>query len=144
MADFGLARVRILLQQPKGAGNHARRAEAALQPVMFAERLLQRVQAAVGAGQPFDRNDVGAMRLCHEHGAGFHRLPVHVHGTGAAMTGVAADVRTGDPELFAQYMDKQHPRLGENFDLSSVDPQSGLHFGHCHLPRSAGALFGAG
>jgi hypothetical protein len=39
------------------------------------------------------------------------------------MTGIAADVRAGDPELLAQQVDQQHARLGQGFDLFSVDPQ---------------------
>ena len=45
-------RVRVLLQQPVGARDHARRAVAALQAVMLAERLLQRVQRAAGCAMP--------------------------------------------------------------------------------------------
>ncbi len=37
------------MQQTMGSGDHARRAKAALQPMMFAEHLLQDAQAAIGA-----------------------------------------------------------------------------------------------
>jgi hypothetical protein len=39
---------------------------------MLSEGFLQRMQSAIGAGQPFDGDDLGAMRLHGEYGAGFH------------------------------------------------------------------------
>src|SRR5215469_4059433 len=56
------------------------------------------------------------------------------------MTGVAADMRAGDAELFAQQMDQQHSRLGQGLDLAAVDLESDLHLGHrlllAHRARS--------
>jgi hypothetical protein len=39
------------------------------------------------------------------------------------MTGIAANMRASDPELFAQQVDEQHARLGQGFHLFVVDPQ---------------------
>ena len=72
------------------------RAEAALQPVHLAEAFLQRVQRAVGRGHAFDGADLGAVRLHGEHGAGLHRFAIEIDGAGAAMAGVAADMRAGE------------------------------------------------
>jgi hypothetical protein len=91
--------------------------------MMFAKRLLQRMQAPVAADQPLDRDDIGALRLYCEHRAGLHRFPVHVDCASPAMTGIAADMRAGDPELLAQQVDQQYARLGQGFDLFLVDPQ---------------------
>src|SRR5215471_3965385 len=49
--------------------DHARRAESALQPVVFAERLLHRVQL-FAVGEALDGQDGGAVRLHRQHGAG--------------------------------------------------------------------------
>jgi hypothetical protein len=40
-------------------------------------------------------NVAGAVRLAREHRAGLHRVAVHVYDAGAALAGVAADVRAG-------------------------------------------------
>src|SRR5882672_3600195 len=100
-ANFFFARRRVLPQQPVGAHDHARRAEAALQSVHFTEALLQRVQRAVGIGHALDGANVGAIRLHREHGAGFHRLAVEIDRAGAAMAGLATDMRTGEIQLLA-------------------------------------------
>src|SRR5205814_1783944 len=101
----------------------SRGAITALQPVMFAKRLLQRMQAAVAANQPLYRDDIGTLGLYCKYSARLHRFPVHVDGASPAMTGVAPDMRAGDPELLAQQVDQQHARLGQGFDLFLVDPQ---------------------
>jgi hypothetical protein len=41
---------------------------------MLAESLLQRVQAAIGSGEPLDRGDLGTTRLNRKHGARLYRL----------------------------------------------------------------------
>ena len=65
--------------------DHARGAIAALQPMMFAEGLLHGVQGAARFCKPLDGEDVGALHLPGEEGAGLHRLAVHVHYTGTAL-----------------------------------------------------------
>ena len=61
---------------------------------------------------------VGAVGLDREHGAGLDRLAVEVDGAGAAMAGLAADMRAGEVELLAQEMDQQGARLDQRFDRS--------------------------
>src|SRR5262249_17122949 len=75
VADLGLAGLRVLLQEIGRGQDHARSAEAALQPVLLPESLLQGMERAV-PGQAFDRRDVRAIRLDGEHRAGLHGLPV--------------------------------------------------------------------
>src|SRR6185295_20064387 len=48
LADLRLARAVVVLHEVDRAHHHARRAEAALQPVALVERDLHRVQRAVG------------------------------------------------------------------------------------------------
>ena len=97
LAHLGLGRVRVLVEQRDRRHDHARRAEAALQAVVLLERLLHRVQLAVG-GQALDGGDLGAVGLDGEHRARLHRLAVEQHGARAARRRVAADVGAGEPE----------------------------------------------
>jgi hypothetical protein len=115
-----------------------------LQPVVLAERLLQRMKAAIGSGNPLDRSDFRAASLNRKHRAGLYRFAVHVHRASAAMAGVTADVRAGDPEFLAQQVDQQQARLSKGFDIAVVDRQFDMHFGHCSPPCLASARFGAG
>src|SRR6516165_12770696 len=111
---------------------------------MLAERLLQRIKAAICPDKPLDRSDLGAARLNRKHRTRLHRFAVHIHRTSATMAGVAADMRTGDPELLAQQVDQQQAWLSEEFDIAVVDRKFDVRFGHCCPPSSAGALYGSG
>ena len=82
----------IALEQLLDCHDHAGRTEAALQAMLVPEGFLDRVQIAV-CGESFNGEDVAAVRLDGEHGAGFDRLAVHHDGAGAANGGFAADVR---------------------------------------------------
>src|SRR5262249_60043322 len=83
--------------------DHARGAEAALQPVIVAERRLHRVQV-VALGNAFDRGDARSRGLSGQHGAGFYRLAIDVNDTGAALAGVAADMGASQVQMIAQQM----------------------------------------
>ena len=86
------------------------RAEAALQAVVLVEGLLHRMQLAV-VGEPLDGDHRRAVGLDGEHGAGLHRLAVDMDDAGAALRGVAADMRSGQAERLAEQMDQQRPVL---------------------------------
>jgi hypothetical protein len=77
--------------------DHAGRAEAALQTVVLAERLLHRMQRTVRLGQPFDGRDLGALALQREQSAGFGCDAVDMDDAGAALRGVTAHMRAGQP-----------------------------------------------
>ena len=91
--------------------HHTRRAEAALQAVVLLERRLHRMQRPVCLRHPLDGENVGALGLHGEERAGLDRPPVHVHGTGAALRSVAADVRTGEPQRLADERDEKRALL---------------------------------
>src|SRR5687767_14792462 len=84
-------RVRIPVDDLRGSHDHARRAVATLKAVTFPEPFLHMMQLTV-RGQPFDRGDVGPVRLHREHRARFHRLSIEQHGTCAAEGGLTTDV----------------------------------------------------
>ena len=50
---------------------------------------------------------VGAVRLQRQRGAGLDCDAVEMDGAAAALAGVAADVRAGQPELVAQQVHQQ-------------------------------------
>src|SRR5919198_26971 len=100
--------------------DHPRRAEAALERVALPERLLQRMQLAV-LRQALDRRDLAAVGLDGEHGARLHREPVDVDRAGAADGRVAADLRSGEPEVVAEEVDEQRPRLDLRLVPDAVD-----------------------
>ena len=110
VADLSVRRLRVLGEQVGGGHDHAGRAEAALQPVLFPEGLLQRVQRAISR-EPLDGGDLPTFRLDGEHGAALHRLPIHVDGAGTALARVAADVGAGEIQLVAQHVREQRPWL---------------------------------
>src|SRR5262249_53349107 len=90
--------------------DHPGRAETALQPVLFPETFLQRVQLAV-RGEPLDRRDGRSVGLHREERARLRAAAVDENGAGAALCGVAADVRSGQAQLFAEEVAEQEARV---------------------------------
>jgi hypothetical protein len=82
----------------------------------------------------FDRQDIGAIGLRREHGAGFHRSTVEVDGAAAALGGIATDMRAGHAEMIAQEIDQQ----GAVLDIARVAlaVNSQFNFGHGQLQQS--------
>src|SRR3990167_8947745 len=89
--------IRLAADHVHRGHDHARRAETALKTMMLAEGGLHRVQLAV-LRQALDGDDVCALRLCGEHGAGLNGAAVHMYDAGTALAGVAAHMRAGKPE----------------------------------------------
>ncbi len=96
------------------------RTEAALQSMVLAERLLHRVQRAVGCGDAFDGDDRRALSLQREHVAGLDRRTVHVHGAGAALGGIAAHVGAGQAQVVADEVYQERSRLHLGRDRLAV------------------------
>ena len=101
---------------------------AALQAVVLAEGLLHRMQRPVRRRQALDGEHVGAFELQREHGAGLHRLAVDLHDAGAALRGVAADMRAGEPQILAQQLHQQRARIDIGGDGFAVHGEgNGCH-----------------
>src|SRR5262249_43887979 len=100
-ANLGLGRLRVLAQEIDDAHHHAGRAEPALQPVRLLEGGLNGVQISAFR-QPLDGCDLGAVGLDGEHVARFDRVAVEMHDAGAALAGIATDVRAGEAQVLAQ------------------------------------------
>ena len=126
LADRLLAGVRVAVEQRPRRHQHARGAEAALQPVAAHEALLDGVEHAVHL-EVLDRAHLVAAGHRGQHGAGLDRLPVQPGHAGAAVAGVATPVRPGQPELVAQEVDQQQPPLDLPGDALPVHGHRHLH-----------------
>src|SRR5947207_8508345 len=115
MADLGVARRRVPLEEIDGGDHETGSAEATLQAVLFRERALDRVQLTV-LRQALDRDDRGAVRLDREHRACLRRATVDEDGAGSALACVAPDVRAGQGERLSQVLDEQK----SGYDLAGV------------------------
>src|SRR3954471_16202431 len=111
IAHLLFGRVGRLAQESGQRGQHARRAEPALQAVLFPERLLQRAESAVRCGEPLRRNHITGVGLHREHDAGAHRLAVEQHGACAAHAVLAAQMRSREPQLAAQEVGEVQARF---------------------------------
>src|SRR5438552_534750 len=102
LANVGFAGRRVVSQQRVRRQQHPWRAVSALQAMLIPEPLLERVQPA-SVGQPLDGENLVAVGLHREHRAGLYRpLAVHDDNAAAAARRIAADVRAGQPAVFAQ------------------------------------------
>src|SRR5579871_397796 len=93
---------------------------------------LHRVKLPVGR-QTLDGDDLVAISLHREHGAGFDRPPVEHHGASAAYRGLAADMRTGQARDLAQVVNQKEPRLDFIGVWFPVDGERYLTF-HLRIP----------
>jgi hypothetical protein len=73
------------------------------------------------AASPSIRQHRGAVRLRGEDGAGLHGIAIEMHGAGAALAGVAADVRARERKLVPQEIDQKRARIDVRGDLLAVD-----------------------
>src|SRR5207237_8105878 len=90
---------------------------------------------------PVDGGDRRALGLHGEDGAGLHGFAVDQHGAGAAMRGVAADVRAGQAEGLAQEVDEEQPRLDLDAVGNAVDGQLDVMPGHGYRPPARSTAF---
>ena len=93
---------------------------------MFSERRLQRRQAILER-ETLDRDDFRAFGLHREHQTGSHRGAVDQHGARTAYAVLAADMRSGQPQMMAQAIGQRQPRLDFDLDGPAVDLKSDRH-----------------
>jgi hypothetical protein len=99
---------------------HAGRTETALQRMMLAEGRLQG-RKPVLAGQPFDGQHGGTMRLNREHETGTHGGAVHNHRARAADAVLAANMGAGEPQNVAKAVGQCGARSHVNLDALAVN-----------------------
>src|SRR6202035_2353082 len=134
---FLLSRVRVAGEEIGERHQNARRAEAALQGVIVAERLLQGVELAVDGGERFHGADLAAFSLNRKRQAGARGDAVDQHGAGAADAVLAADMGAGGAKRLAEEIAEQHARLGFGGELAAVELERDarlfglVHAAHC-------------
>ena len=91
--------------------HHAGRAETALRAVVSGTQPAYRMHVAIGCRQTFDGGDISTNRLAAaaSNVAGLHGAAVDVT-AGAALGSIAADMGTGQPQVFADELDQRGGR----------------------------------
>ena len=117
---FSLGRMRVLAQVMRGRAQHTRRTEPALQSVVPAKRLLQRIESTV-LRQAFDGDDVAALGFYRALGAAAHGAAIHDDGAGAAHAVLAAYVDAEYAQLLAQEIRQRDSRLRHSAHSPAVD-----------------------
>src|SRR5207248_1303559 len=108
--DLFLARVGVALEQRRAHQHHARRAEAALQAVLFVEAGLDRRQGRA-LREALDSHDVAALHLDREQRARLDGFAIEEHRARAAAGRVATDMRARLAKVRPEEVDQQHPWL---------------------------------
>jgi hypothetical protein len=124
--DLLLGGVRVLGEERHRGQHHPRRAEAALEPVLLVEGLLDGVEGAVLC-EALDRRQLLPVGLDGEERARLHRLPVHEQRARPARGRIAADVRTGEAEHVPQVVHEEQSGLDVVPVLDPIDGHRRLH-----------------
>src|SRR5690242_11721978 len=109
---------------------------------MFVEGLLQRVELADPA-EAFDGLDRAAVRLHRKHQARARAIAIEQHGTGAADTVLATDMRAGEAERVTEEITQQQARLDRALINDAVDrdtyvvPSAHVEPARCNAAASA-------
>jgi hypothetical protein len=111
--------------------NHAWRAEATLQTVLFPETLLRRVEIAI-LGQPLNRGNLSTVSLNCQHRAGFDRRPIQHDCAGSTQARFTPNVRPGQAQHFTQVMYQE--QSGFDVVLMGLSVNDGSKF-HSIPPR---------
>src|SRR5687767_13473564 len=110
-AHLLLGRIGIVAQKLEQRRQHARRAEAALQAVIVAERFLERMKLGGRRRDAFDGQDLVAVRLHREHQARARGEAVEQDRAGAADAVLAAEMGAGEAELLAHEIGEREADL---------------------------------
>src|SRR5436190_4965876 len=119
-------RVGMLLEQADAGHDETRRAEAAHQGVLVAERLLHRVQRCA-IGQAVDVANLLALDVDRQRRARIHRPAVHQHRARAAGAAVADALVARHVGAHAQRVEQRDPRLDHQVELAAVDGEPHRH-----------------
>src|SRR5689334_13240090 len=106
--------------------DHARRTDAALESMMFAEARLQGREALI-LRQPFDRDDFAALGLDGQYQTAADSLAVDQHGAGTAHSVLATDMRAGQPQMMAQAIRKRQARFDRNLNRAAIHLEASFH-----------------
>src|SRR5262245_10951181 len=123
LADFLRGFCPTLRDQPCRRANLPRRAVAALERIMVDERLLQRMQRALGR----ETLNCGDLRTVVHDGKRQARIdapPVNEHGTGAALALIAAFFRPGQVQMLAQQVKERCAGIEHEVMMRPIDAQA--------------------
>src|SRR5947207_492061 len=133
LADLRLRRVGALAQEASERHQEAGGAEAALQAVVLAKRLLQRVER-LAVGQPLDGLDRVAVHLGREQQARSHSGAVDDDGARPAHAVLAAEVGAREVEVVAQEVRQGLAHLDGLLVGPSVDGDADRPLDHRRSP----------
>src|SRR5579884_771803 len=102
VGQFGSRGAGIRFEIANRGHNEARHAERALETLFIDHALLNRMQLALGTGEPLDSGDVFAADGVRQDGARVVRDIIDQHGTGAAFGAIAAELGSGEAQLVTQ------------------------------------------
>src|SRR5262249_22703752 len=129
VADFGLRRIVVALEQGLGGHEEARGADPALQSRVLEESLLQRMER-LALGHALDGLHLAAVHLAAEDEAGADEAAVQHDAARAAVAGGAAFLATREMQGVAQNVEERLLRLAEVLDLVTVDLCVDVMLGH--------------
>lgn len=110
-SDFPVCGMRILVEKTRRRHDHPGSAVAALEAVFLPEPFLhgaESIERTLDSLNGLDRRTIG---LDCEDRATLRRFAVEQDGACTTVGRVAPDVRAGQPQLFAEEMDEEIPRL---------------------------------
>jgi hypothetical protein len=116
--------------------------------MVLGERLLNRMQRPA-IREPLDRRHLDALEPHRKQRATLERATADQNGTRAALARIATDLRPRQPQIVAENMNEQRPRLHVEPRLLAVhtqpNPDQPDAVDHpTHLPPSATVYVGAG
>jgi len=104
---------------------------------MLDERGLEGVEMLRIGREILHGPDPRPVRLDGEQRARLHGAPVEVDGAGAALRGVAADLRARQVEVVADDVDEQPPRLDVELDRAAIDGEPDRDLVQAGTPTAA-------
>ena len=123
----------------RGRHEHARDARAALHRAVREEGRLERVEPPI-ALESLDRGHLAIRHLRDRDEAGADRLPVQLDRAGAAVPGVAPDLRAGERQVLTEDLRESPHRRRRDRDRAAVDPERDGQAGYggtTHRPSRA-------
>jgi len=125
--DLRGRRIGVYVEQGFGGHDHARRAEPALHGARQHERLLDEMRVRRGA-QPFDGDDVGAVKLGDLRQARSDRLAVDDDRARAALPLLVAGLLGArQPELVPEQVEEDDIRIDDDLPGDPVERERDLH-----------------
>src|SRR5581483_5154028 len=137
--SFG-SRIRNAQDNISGCHQHTRRAEAALQTMLFSKRSAQRHHDGI-VFKALDGANAGAIAHHGVCNAGTRRLTIDQQRACAACALLATQMRAGQIQVLPQEVSEMHTRFDRVSDLTAIHMDRDLHHGDtaCRYARDRAA-----